>query len=50
MDQYEELAEIISLLQDERSRLNGEAAGMAYNSEGSEISIDYIGFNRPSEY
>ena len=50
MDRYRELTEEIARLQAERSRMNGEIEGMAYNHEGDEVSIDYRGFNRPSEY
>ena len=50
MDRYQELTDEITRLQEERSRINCEAPGMAYNSDGDEISIDYCGFNRPSEY
>lgn len=50
MDRYQELTDEITRLQAERSRINCEAAGMAYNHEGDEVSIDYRGFNRPSEY
>ena len=50
MYQYQELTDWIARLQDERSRINCEAPGMAYNSDGDETSIDYCGFNRPSVY
>lgn len=50
MDRYQEITDEITRLQAERSRINCEAPGMAYNHDGDEISIDYRGFNRPSEY
>ena len=50
MDRYQELTDEITRLQAERSRLNCEASGMAYNHEGDEVSIDWNGVNRPSEY
>ena len=50
MDRYHELTDEITRLQAERSSINCEAPGMAYNHDGIEVSIDYHGFNRPSEY